>query len=172
MIKMSQHTIYQKFKPASSELIWSFVSESTLSIIKDSENPTNRNKPEVTNLHGIKYFNLTDTIYGFSKLQPNWDTYNADSISTNAIETAIEILNHIYSKGLLSNDTNINIFPMRDGGIQFEFDADYICAELEINQSGESIFVLFNDDGDIIKKWQIFELSELTTLIEDAQYAY
>lgn len=165
MIKMSQHTIYQIFKPSSSELIWSFVSESTLSKIKDFENPTNRNKPKVIKPQGIKYFNFLDTINKFSELQPNWDTYNAVIISKNAIETAIETLNNLYSNGLLSNDTNINVFPMRDGGIQFEFDSNYICAELEINQSGELSFLLFNENGDIINRWQPFELSELPTLL-------
>ena len=100
-----------------------------------------------------KMIELIENINKFSELQPNWDSYNAVIISKNAIETAMETLNNLYSNGLLSNDTNINVFPMRDGGIQFEFDGDYICAELEINQSGELLFLLFDENGDIIDKW-------------------
>ncbi len=118
------------------------------------------------------YFNLSDTINGFSKLQPNWDSYNAKAISKNTIAKAIETLNHIYSKGLLSNRIEVNVFPMRDGGIQFEFDGDYNCSELEINQSCELTFFLFDEEGNIVNKWQLFELSELKTLLEDTQYAY
>ena len=60
---------------------------------------------------------------------------------------------------------------MRDGGIQFEFDGENICAELEINHNGDSTFILFDDDDNIIVKGQLFELSELSTLLEEAQYA-
>ena len=59
---------------------------------------------------------------------------------------------------------------MRDGGIQFEFDGEHICAELEINPNGNSTFILFDDDGTIIEKEQLFESSELSTLLEEAQY--
>lgn len=65
-----------------------------------------------------------------------------------------------------------NMLPvMRDGGIQFEFDGKNICAELEINPNGDSTFILFDDERNIVDKGQLFELSELTTLLEEAQYA-
>jgi hypothetical protein len=60
---------------------------------------------------------------------------------------------------------------MRYGGIQFEFDGKYICAELEISPNGEVTFILFDNDGDIVEEDKVFELSEIPTLLEDAQYA-
>jgi hypothetical protein len=163
--------ISQKFQPSKNELILGFVSGSTASVFEDSENITNTYRPESSKIQGIKYFHYADTINGFSKLQHNWDSYNADVISKNAIETAIETLNHLNNKGQLTNGFIVNIFPMRDGGIQFEFDGENICAELEINPNGDSTFILFDDEGNIIDKGQLFELSELTTLLEEAQYA-
>ena len=80
-------------------------------------------------------------------------------------------MNHLNTKGQLTNYFAVNVFPMRDGGIQFEFDGENICAELEINQNGDSTFILFDDDGNIIDKGLLFELSELSTLLEEAQYA-
>ena len=119
----------------------------------------------------LRYFNFVDTINGFSNLKTNWDSYNADAISKNAIDTAIETLNYLLSEGLLSNGINISVFPMRDGGVQFEFEGENICSELEINPSGELTFILFDDNGNIVDKWQLFELSELSTFLEEAQYA-
>lgn len=163
--------ISQKFQPLDNELILGFVSGSTVSVLEDSENITNTYRPESLKLQGIKYFNYADTIYGFSNLQCNWDSYNADVVSKNAIGTAIEILNHLNSKGQLTNGFIVNVFPMRDGGIQYEFDGENICAEIEIDQHGYSTFIRFDDDGNIIYKGQLFELSELLTLLEEAQYA-
>lgn len=161
----------QKFQPLNNELILDFVFGNTISVFEDSENITNTYRPEMSRLQGIKYFNYADSIYGFSNLQPNWDSYNADVISKNAIDKAIETLNLLNSKGQLSNDFTVSVFPMRDGGIQFEFDGDNICAELEIIPNGELRFILFDDNGGIIEEEQLFELSELSTLLEDAQYA-
>ena len=168
---MNQQIISQKFQPSNNELILDFVSGSTASIFEDSANITKTYRPESSKLQGIKYFHFADTINGFANLQPNWDSYDADVISKVAIDVSIETLNHLYSKGLLSNGIKVSVFPMRDGGVQFEFDGENICAELEINQSGELTFILFDDEGNIVDKGQIFELSELSTLLEEAEYA-
>lgn len=168
---MNQQAISQKFQPSKNELILRFVSGSTISCFESKENIYNTYRPEASKLQGIKYFYFADTINGFSNLKSNWDSYGADKISKNAIDAAIETLNHLNSKGLLSSDINVNVFPMRDGGIQFEFDGESICAELEINQQGELTFILFDDESNIVNKGKLFELSELSTLLEEAQYA-
>lgn len=162
--------IKQRFQASSNELFLRFVSGNTVSVFEDSERITNTFRPH-SKTRGMKYFQYADTIYGFSNLQKNWDSYNADTISQIAINTAIEALNHLHNKGLLANGITVNVFPMRDGGIQFEFDGQYICAELEISPNGEVTFILFDDDGNIVEKEQIFELSEIPTLLEEAQYA-
>lgn len=168
---MNLQIISQKFQPSKNELILGFVSGSTASVFEDSENITNTYRPESSKLQGIKYFNFADTINEFKNLQPNWDSYDADVISKVSIDAAIETLNHLYNKGLISNGIKVSVFPMRDGGIQFEFDGKNICAELEINQNGELTFILFDDDGNIVNKGQLFELSELSTLLEEEEYA-
>jgi hypothetical protein len=163
--------ISQKFQPSNNELILDFVFSRTKSEFEDLQNINKPYRPEFSKILGIKYFQYADTIYGFSNLQRNWDSYNADIVSKNAIDTAIETLNHLNSKGQLTNGFTVNVFPMRDGGIQFEFDGENICAELEINQNGDSTFILYDDDANIIDKGQLFELSELSTLLEEAEYA-
>lgn len=163
--------IPQRFQISKKEQILGFVSRSSLSLFEDSENITSTFRPEFSKLRGISYFKYADTIYGFSNLQNNWDSYNADVVSQHAIDKAIETLNYLNTKRLLTGNFNVNIFPMRDGGIQFEFDGEYICAELEIHPDGNSTFIHFDDNGNIIEKEQLFELSELSTLMENAQYA-
>lgn len=171
MIKMNIQNISQKLQPLSNELILSFVSGGTASVFEDSENITNIYSPELLKINGIKYFHFVDTITGFANLKFNWDSYNADEISKTAINKALETLNYIQTKGLLSTDIMISVFPMRDGGIQFEFDGESICAELEINPNAEMKFVLFDDTGHIIDSFQLFEVSELPFLLEEALYA-
>jgi hypothetical protein len=168
---MRYKTIKQKFQKSSDELLLGFVSGSTQSVFEYSENITNSFGPEISKLQGIKYFHFEDTINGFSNLKPNWDSYNADPISENSINAAIETLNYLYSKGQLSNNLTISIFPMRNGGVQFEFDGVNICAELEISTTGERTFIIYDDKGSIVNKGQLFELSELSTLLEESQYA-
>ncbi len=168
---MYQQSIPQKFQSINNQLILDFVVGSTISGFEDSEIITNAYSHESSKFQGIKYFHFADTINGFLDLQYNWDSYNADVVSQDAVNIAIEILNHLNSKGFLSNDIEVSVFPMRDGGIQFEFDGKNICAELEINQSGEMTFILFDKEGNIVDKGQLFESSELSTLLEEAQYA-
>lgn len=95
----------------------------------------------------LKYFNFSETINGFSNLEPNWDSYEADKISKKAIDTANKALTYMRDMDILLNKMTINVFPMRDGGIQFEFDGDAICAELEINPYGKLTFILYDDEA-------------------------
>ena len=60
---------------------------------------------------------LKTRIESFSELKKNWDSYEADEITSSSIITAHSVLD------FLSKTTDINsiaVFPMRDGGIQFE----------------------------------------------------
>jgi len=168
---MKTQTISQKFQPLRNDFILGLVSGSLESLLTNSDNITNPYSMQSSTNQELRYFNFVDTINGFSNLKTNWDSYNADAISKNAIDTAIETLNYLLSEGLLSNGINISVFPMRDGGVQFEFEGENICSELEINPSGELTFILFDDNGNIVDKWQLFELSELSTFLEEAQYA-
>lgn len=164
-------TISQKFQAKPNELILGFVSGSTASVFEVSKNISNTFRPESSKLEEIKYFQYADTINKFSNLQYNWDTYNADVISQNAISTSIESLIYII-KAQLTNGFTVNVFPMRDGGIQFEFDGDNLIAELEISPDGGLTLINFDVNGNIIGEPQnIFELSELSSLFEEAQYA-
>ncbi|MEA3495954.1 MAG: hypothetical protein U9R42_07960 [Bacteroidota bacterium] len=161
----------QKYQVSKNELILGFVSGSTASVFEDLENITNTYRPESTRFQGIKYYQFADTIYGFSNLQNDWDTYNANVISQNAIYTAIKTLNHLNSKGQLTSEFAVNIFPMRDGGIQFEFDSENLIAELEISPEGNLTLIHFDDEGNIIGKTQKLLISELSTLLKEAHYA-
>ena len=92
---------------------------------------------------------LKDTINNFSKLEQNWDSYQANSITYKSIKTALIVLNK------LSEENGIYVFPMRTGGIQFEL-GDF--KEIEILDENVIIFE-YNSDYDIIKKtkWDIIK---------------
>ena len=69
------------------------------------------------------------------------DSYNANKISPAAIKSALKTVQMLSDKNLLSY--NVGVFPMRDGGIQFEFGNEY---ELEINIEGNLVFLEFVND--------------------------
>lgn len=160
--------ISQKFHSSDNLLL---ISGSIVDVMNDFRNITKQAAPVLFRVNLNEYSNLLEKTLGFSNLHSNWDSYNAEAISNVAINSAKEILDYLNINGLLTSKIEINIFPMRDGGIQFEFDGKYICAELEINPNGNLAFILFNDDGNIVDHVQLFELSELSTLLEEAQYA-
>ena len=160
--------ISQKFQSSENLLL---ISGSIVDVMNDFRNITKQATPVLFRVNLNEYFNLLEKTLGFSNLHTNWDSYNAEAISNVAINSAKGVLNYLNINWLLTNAIKINIFPMRDGGIQFEFDGKYICAELEINPNGGLTFILFDDEGNIIDKWQPFELLELSTLLGEAQYA-
>jgi hypothetical protein len=71
-------------------------------------------------------------IKSFSDLKDNWDGYGADKITEQSILVAISLLDS------LSND-KILVYPMRNGGIQFEI-GDYKEIEILNNDITEVIF--------------------------------
>lgn len=84
-------------------------------------------------------------IESFSELEKNWDGYDANEITIQSIAVANSVLDSI------SKTTDINIisvFPMRDGGIQFEI-GDY--KEIEIFNY-EVTEIEFNSEYDVINE--------------------
>lgn len=71
-------------------------------------------------------------IKSFSDLKDNWDGYGADKITEQSIVVAISLLDS------LSND-KILVYPMRNGGIQFEI-GDYKEIEIFNNDITELFF--------------------------------
>ena len=122
---------------------------------------------------GMKYFELEERINGFQNLKANWDSYDADPISEKAISIALDVLEFLRREGILTSGIEVNVFPMRDGGIQFEFDTENLSSELEINPKGDLMFLMFDENADLIyqKPLKIYELSELSTLLEETEYA-
>lgn len=117
-----------------------------------------------------KYWSLLSKVEGFSNLPMNWDGYDADQVSINAIAEGRNILFLLNINNLISGVFDVNVFPMRDGGIQFEFDADNAIAELEIDTKGQMAFIIFNSLGDIIWKLKIYELNAIPALLQLALY--
>jgi hypothetical protein len=171
---MSKFSVKQLFIFDDQQPLQMFVTGSTFSMIADGSKDIRNNRiPEAASVEGIKFYQLQDVINGFLNLQQNWDSYNANPISQNAIEGALEVLNQLKRSDIFSKGVEISVFPMRDGGIQFEFDANNLCAELEINIDGEMFYILYDQEANIIDKEKIYsyELSELSNLLEDGTYA-
>ena len=149
-----------------------FLSFTSLAV-RQSMNNTKGAAPRATSVESIKLYQLQDAINGYVHLQQNWDSYDAAPISATAIKVALKVLDQLNKANIFSTGVEVNVFPMRDGGIQFEFDADDLCAELEIDEGGQMLFIQFDENAEVLKKIVIhqYELPELLSLLENARYA-
>jgi len=167
---MKQYKAAPKFQSVVKEPDYSYQTGRLPLMFDNRNNITNSFRPDSLKFEGIKYFNFVEKISEFSKLHSNWDSYDADPISKNAITIALKTLTFLNINGILSSGVTVNVFPMRDGGIQFEFDSAAFCAELEINVNGELKFIIFDDKDNIVEEIQLFELSELSTFLDELEY--
>jgi asparagine N-glycosylation enzyme membrane subunit Stt3 len=171
---MKQEIKSRRFEALSNDRLLSFVSGSTATFVAGSgRRITYYYAPESSVMNSLKYRELLDTISSFSSLEPNWDSYGADAISEISIATATKVLNHLRQSGNLPEGVEAHVFPMRNGGIQFDFDSSNSEAELEIDASGEMHFIGYDDQGDVKEEEQLktYELDELTSLLEESIYA-
>ena len=56
---------------------------------------------------------------------------------------------------------NTHVFPMRDGGIQYEFDNEYMSTELGINPDGDMLYVIYDSSGNFINEVELFDENDL-----------
>jgi len=151
--------------------IANFVTGSTFNRLEITAQKNKKNYFEDEKFIELKKFdNLKRTIEGFSCLETNWDSYEADAISEKAIDLAIRIIEDLRNNQILITEINIHVFPMRDGGIQFDFDGHNLFAELEINPDKEFTFLQFNEKGKILSKKYPFEISLLSSLLTELEY--
>lgn len=82
-------------------------------------------------------------IKSFSDLKDNWDGYGADKITEQSILVAISLLDSLFK-----TTDKILVYPMRNGGIQFEI-GDYKEIEIFNNDITE---LFFDSELNIIKE--------------------
>lgn len=120
-------------------------------IAKQGEVPSDiiakNTEDEIQNEKLYKYF--IELINGFKKLSHGWDSYEAEVIDEKAMLMARNTVSSLRDQGGLISSWSTNIFPDRNGGIQFKFDGDNLCAELVITKKGDLTLTFFNKKGDI-----------------------
>jgi len=88
-------------------------------------------------------------IRSFEKIPPNLEY---DAVTKAAIEKAIEVHNAL-PKGI-----GDRVFPMRDGGVQFDIDVIddefniLTCIEIEVSPKGVVTILHYNSNYDIVKE--------------------
>jgi hypothetical protein len=90
---------------------------------------------------------LRTRIKSFSELENNWDSYGAEKITKQSITTALHMLSPFFYRALSVNKS-ISVFPMRDGGIQFEI-GDYKEIEILNHEINE---IDFDSESNIINR--------------------
>lgn len=106
---------------------------------------------------------LIDKIKGFKELKPNWDSYGADPIPEKVINKAIEII-----EKLEFHNMNLDyVFPMRDGGLQFEVKSGkFNDIELLIGKNLVVELVIYNNENDIIEERKIINEEDLLFVVD------
>ena len=113
----------------------------------------------------MNYTYLKDKLSSFDKLDKNWDGYNAESIDLKVILKAFDFLCYLEYSNIVDN-IKINVFPMNDGGIQFEFDGK-LESELEINSELILTFKVFDNESNLILQKTINSYNEIVNKIKE-----
>ena len=94
--------------------------------------------------------NLKVKISGFSELKKDWDSYDADEITIQVIMTAHKVIDSLPP---IVDIQSVDVFPMRDGGVQIEIGD---LKEIEVlNYTVTEI--QFDSNANIINKY-VYEL--------------
>lgn len=112
------------------------------------------------------YTEFLEKIKGFKSLEKNWDSYNANKISNNAIEKAISVLEKVIQT-TQEYFINTHVFPMRNGGIQFELDNTDcdLSIEIEIDTNGILKLIRFDEEGEIEEEIENFRIENLKDIL-------
>ena len=89
--------------------------------------------------------NTLNKIDSFKELKYDWDSYGANEISKQSIETSKEIVKIINE--LINNE--IYAFPMPNGGVQIEFQN----IELEVYNESTIELLQFDIDDELIDEY-------------------
>ncbi|MBL4753190.1 MAG: hypothetical protein JKY52_06300 [Flavobacteriales bacterium] len=112
--------------------------------------------------------NLKEKIDSFRELERNWDSYDADPISAICIEEANRVNRFLSGLGLWQLGIPIHVFPMRDGGIQFEIDHPDHSFEIEVHPNGLTELFSYDGDGEFLSKYPM-ELQRTAPIIEETE---
>ena len=87
--------------------------------------------------------------------QKKSNSYQLLSEKINGFRFLEKITNSTQNKSI-----NLHVFPMRNGGIQFELDADTLSLELEIDTKGILKLIRFDEEGDILEEVMNFDKND------------
>jgi hypothetical protein len=105
-----------------------------------------------------------DEILRLTQLKTGWDGDDARPVSIESLYTATRLLAYVVNK----NTPSPYIFPLPDGGIQFEWHTEEI--DLEIGLSGNSeVVVLYRGPDNIATAWESRLIEAVSRLKEYIQ---
>lgn len=90
---------------------------------------------------------VVDRIRSFAALAPGWDSYNADSISPEIIESAVRDAPAWATLGMRY------VYPTSSGGVQFEGEIGGVECEAEYIGPDTVELLLSDDDGEEIPSY-------------------
>lgn len=96
----------------------------------------------------ILFESFSSSLNEYKNLDHNWDGYNAEKPSLPAIEYAKKIIKYLILHGI----KNPFLYPMRNGGVQIEFQEHTNNFEIEINPDKSIILLVFDNQDNLIRE--------------------
>lgn len=126
-----------------------------------------RSYPIITIKFGEEVKSLFSDINSFKNLEYNWDSYGAESISKQSINTAVSLIESLYWENIIINFAT----PMRDGGIQLEKQFSAHDCEIEIHPDGEIILLIFDKEANFKEelKFNIENIEKLANKLKSIE---
>jgi hypothetical protein len=103
---------------------------------------------------------LKNEIVKLKFLPHNWDSYNAESISINAINLATDLVELLELNNILINLCT----PLRDGGVQLEKSFIENDVEIEIHPDRTITLLIFDKEANFIEESN-YSIDQIHTLI-------
>lgn len=104
-------------------------------IINTSDNEEIEAQHDLFDLTPENKINMIKKIVNFKNLEKGWDSYNAKEITSHAVDKAIDLFNKIYNYSYACDILVKDVFPypLANGGVQIDIDAENIEIEIEIS---------------------------------------
>lgn len=116
-------------------------------------------------------------IEGFGELRKNWDSYDADPISSEARKAAIQVIQNVHeclSESIREDSKPEDIkpyaaVPLSDGGVQLEWRGARSEIEVEIGPDGELAYLLVQGHGSSREFFEAERVSMREVMVQIGQ---
>lgn len=95
----------------------------------------------------------------------NSDKETDNSVTIDSVLDSNQETDNKVTLSTQNHSIQLHVFPMRNGGIQFELDSEDNSFEIEIDTKGGLKLIRFDEEGDILEEIMNFEINKLDSFL-------